>query len=218
MEYITEPTNVNKLYPTLPPSAPDGEIHIVEGTAHTYRLQKITEIQHEIEHEREKRYMLSKKYHRAVKAISAVDDSLVVATMGLGVAGIGVLSTIVAAPIAVAMEAAALGAGLLTVVGGQVNKKLAMKAEKHEKIKTLADAKLNTISDHVSRALKDDMISDEEYSLILHELEKFNSMKEEIRSKIKVVIDEQTKETLINKGREDALQSFRKKLENFSKN
>jgi hypothetical protein len=46
-----------------------------------------------------------------------------------------------------------------------------MKAEKHKKIKTLADAKLNTISDHISKALKDDVVSGEEYSLILSELE-----------------------------------------------
>ena len=63
--------------------------------------------------------------------------------------------------------------------------------EKHEKIKTLAEVKLNTISDYVSKALEDDYISDEEYSLILNELVKFNEMKEEIRSKIKVSKDEE---------------------------
>jgi hypothetical protein len=83
-----------------------------------------------------------------------------------------------------------------------------MKAEKHEKIKTLTEAKLNTISDHISKALKDDMISDEEYSLILDELEKFYSMKEEIRSKIKTGIAEQTKQSLINQGREEAIKNF----------
>jgi hypothetical protein len=108
-----------KLYPTLPSAsvAPVGEIHIVEISAHAYRLQKICEIQQELEREREKRLMLSKKYHRSVKIISAVDDSLVVATMGLGVAGIGVLSTIIAAPIAIAMEASALAAGVLSIIG-----------------------------------------------------------------------------------------------------
>ena len=207
MEY--KETVINKVYPTLP-SAPE--------SAHVYRLQKISEIQREIERERDKRMMLSKKYHRGVKVIDAVDDSLVVATMGLGGVGIAVLSTIVSAPIAIAMEAGALVAGLLSMIGGQVNKKLATKAEKHEKIKTLADAKLNTISDHISKALADDVVSDEEYSLILGELGKFNSMKEEIRSKIRLTIDEQTKESLIQKGRDEALASFIKKFDTFSKN
>ena len=195
------------LYPTLP-TAPEEDVIIVDGTAHSYRLQKISEIQNNIEKERDKRAALSKKYHRSVNIIRLADEILIGATLGLGVAGIGILSTIIAAPIAIAMEGTAIGAGVLSIIGGQVNKKHVLKAEKHEKIKTLADAKLNTISDHISKALKDNMISDEEYSLILSELEKFSTMKEEIRSKIKIGIDEETKQSLINQGREDAIKSF----------
>ena len=61
--------------------------------------------------------------------------------MGLGAAGIGVLSTIIAAPIAIIMESTALGCGFLSIIGGVVNKKLIAKSEKHEKIKVLAEAK-----------------------------------------------------------------------------
>ena len=64
-------------------------------------------------------------------------------------------------------------------------------------------------------------MTDEEYSLILSELEKFNSMKEEIRSKIKIGIDEQTKQSLINQGREETIKSFQnmfgKSRESFRK-
>jgi hypothetical protein len=211
-----------KLYPTLPvASAPEGEVHIVEGTAQTYRLQKINEIQREIAVDRNKRANLSKKYHRAVRVIAGIDSALVVCSMGLGAAGIGVLSTIIAAPAVIAMEGAALFTGFLSIIGSQTNKKLMMKAEKHEKIKTLADAKLNTISDLISKALTDDQISDEEYSLVLSELGKFNLMKEEIRYKIRVGIDEETKQSFIAKGREDAIASFQnmfgKSQESFRK-
>ncbi|KAH3785021.1 hypothetical protein DPMN_163104 [Dreissena polymorpha] len=103
------------------------------------------------------------------------------------------------------MEGAALGLGLLSIVGGQTNKKLSMKSEEHERIKTLADAKLNTISDLLSKTLADDPISNEEYSLILSELDKFNQMKEEIRSKIRVGKDKETKQSHIAKGRKDAI-------------
>ena len=202
----------HNVYPSLPATAPGGE---------SYRLQKINEIQKEIAIERDKRANLSENYYRAVKVIAVVDAALVVSSMGLGAAGIGVLSTIIAAPVAIVMESVALGTLLLSMVGGQTNKKLTMKAEKHEKIKTLADAKLNTISDHISKALVDDRISDEEYSLILSELDKFNQMREEIRSKIRVGIDEETKQSLIAKGREDAISSFQnmfgKSRESFRK-
>ena len=79
----------SKLYPTLPTaSAPEGEVIIAEGTAQSYRLQKINEIQKEIAAERDKRANLSKKYHRAVKVISGVENALILTSMGLGVAGI----------------------------------------------------------------------------------------------------------------------------------
>ena len=84
-----------------------------------------------------------------------------------------------------------VGAGVFSAVGRVVNRKLSLKAEKHKRIKTLAEAKLNMISDYVSKALEDDYISDDEYSLILNELTKFNEMKEEIRSEIKVSIDKE---------------------------
>ena len=197
------------LYPQLNPSAPEVAT-LMGGGGHTYRLQKIDDIQKTIKQEREKRDKLSKKYHRFMKIITGVDTALGVIAAGLGVAGIGVLSTIVAAPIALPMEGAALGLGLLAVIGAQTHAKLALKAEKHEKIKTLADAKLNTISDHISKALMDNTISEDEYALILGELEKFNIMKEEISLKIKTAIDEKTKQSFIDKGREEAMESFKK--------
>ena len=46
---------------------------------------------------------------------------------------------------------------------------------------------------------------DEEYCLVLSELEKFKSTKEDLRSKMKTGIDEVTKQSLIDKEREDAM-------------
>src|ERR1043165_8254498 len=101
------------------------------------------------------------------------------------------------------LQGVAVGAGVFSVIGPVINRKFTLKAEKHEKIKTLAEAKLNTISDYISNALEDDHISDEEYSLILNELVKFNEMKEEIRSKIKVSINEEAE------NRETMIESFK---------
>ena len=207
------------IYPVLPsvptedtlPSARFGTNLSESASAtsgHVYRLQKISKIQKEIENERGRRNKLSKKYHRAVRIISTVDSVLLGSTITLGAVGIGFLTTIIAAPVVIACEGIALGAGLLSVIGGQVNKKLILKAEKHEKIKVLADSKLNTIDDYTSKALIDGDISDEEFKLILNELEKFQVMLEQIRTKVRGQIDEQTKESLINQGREEAIKSF----------
>lgn len=208
-EYVTQPQPSQEgmsLYPNLEQAtAPPSEIG---DEGHAFRLVKIDKIQKEIDIEREKRKTLSKKYHKVIKAVRAVDDFLVVCTMGLGVAGIGVLSTIIAAPVAIGMEAAALGAGLLSIVGSNVTKRLILKAEKHDKIMTIAETKLNTINDYVSRSLMDNYVSEDEYTMILNELEKFNTMREETRSKIRVGLDEATKQSLINQGKEETMKNF----------
>src|SRR5688572_7016060 len=163
----------------------------VDGGAHAYRLSKITEIQKDIETERDKRAVLNVKYCKGVRIINVVDGISALIALGSTASAIAVMSTIVAAPVAMALQAVAVGAGVFSAIGRVVNRKFTLKAKKHKQIKTLAEAKLNTISDYVSKALEDGYISDEEYSLVLNELGKFNEMKEEIRSKIKVSKDEE---------------------------
>ena len=53
----------------------------------------------------------------------------------------------------------------------------------------LAVSALNTISSHILKALSDDAISDEEYSVILLEFEKFTRIKEDLRIKSKTNLE-----------------------------
>ena len=102
---------------------------------------------------------------------------------------VGLLSTIVTAPAVIEMEAVSIVMGLLRVVENHANKKLSLKIEKHEKIVVLAVSSLNTISSLISKALSDDSISDEEYSLILLEFETITRMKEDLRIKSKTSLE-----------------------------
>ena len=154
----------------------------MEESAHAYRLQKINDIQKDIEKERDKRVALSRRYQRGVNIVDVINSALVL-TGVFGASGIAVLYTIIAAPIAASLGGFALATAPLIFVGTQVAKKLSLKREKHEKIKTLAEAKLSTINDLISKALNDGYISDGEFSLIISELEKFNDKKEEITKK-----------------------------------
>src|ERR1043165_4224553 len=162
----------------------------VDGSAQAYRLGKITEIQTQLERERDNRAGLNAKYRKGVRFINVVDGISALVVLGTTASAIAVLSTIVAAPIAMVLQGLGIGAGVFGVIGRVVGRKFTTKAEKHEKIKTLAETKLSTISEYISKALEDGGISDDEYCLILHEFEKYNEMKEEIRSKIKVGVDE----------------------------
>ena len=78
---------------------------------------------------------------------------------------------------------------LLRLVGNQAIRKIPLKIEKHEKIAMLAVSALNTISRLISKALLDDSISNEEYSLILLEFETFTQKKEDIREKCKTSLE-----------------------------
>ena len=178
-----------------------------DGSAHVYRLGKIAEIQKELERERDKRASLNEKYRKGVRFINVIDYISSLVAMGSTASAIAVLSTIVAAPVAVALQAVGVGAGVFGVIGRVISRKLTLKVEKHEKIKTLAEAKLNTISYYVSKALEDDNISDEEYSLILNELERFNEMKKEIRSEMNVSKEDEAE------NREAIAESFKSAFE-----
>ena len=73
-----------------------------------------------------------------------IDSCLGVTAMGLGITGVSLLSTIVAAPAVIGMEAVSIVMGLLRVAGNRAIKKMSLKIEKHEKIAMLAVSTLNT--------------------------------------------------------------------------
>ena len=58
-----------------------------------------------------------------------------VTAIGLGITGVGLLSTIVAAPAVFGMEAVTIVMGLLQVVGNHAIKKMLLKIEKQKKLR-----------------------------------------------------------------------------------
>ena len=139
--------------------------------------------------------------------------SALLGAVGLGTAGIVLLTTIVATPIVMVMEGVALAAGGLSAASNLIcDKVLANKTKKHIQIQMLAESKLNTVNDHISKALKYGFISDDEFTLILSELDKFYTMRDEIRNKITSKIDEETKESLIKQGKDIATEEYQNML------
>ena len=138
---------------------------------------------------RDKRNELSTKFNRRVNIVNVIDNCLGVTAIGLGITGVDLLSTIVAAPAVMGMEAVTIIMGLHRVVGNRAIKKMSLKIEKPENIAMLAVSALNTISSLISKALSDDSISDEEYSLILLEFEMFTRMIEDLRIKSKTSLE-----------------------------
>ena len=208
-----------KIYPTLPniresPSAPAIELNEMgNDQGHSYRLKVITDVQKYLEEEITKRENFNKRYFRISRVINSVDSVLISISLGAGITGAVLLSTVVAAAVVLGLEISAGAIGLISLIGNVVSKKTAIKAEKHLKIKMLASAKLDTIKTHVSKALVDDHISNDEFNLIMEELNKYKVMKEEIRSNSKNKIKKEEEESLIEQGRQEARESFRKLTE-----
>ena len=148
-------------------------------TGDNHRLQHVAEVRSRLEKERDFRASLYKKYRRGANAVDGLDTTLSVASAGLAASGVGLLSTIIAAPVAVGLQAGGIVCGLLGAGGKFIGQRLHVKARKHDP--GPAGSKLNTIADRISTALTDDKISKEEFRLILSELDKYDQMKAEIR-------------------------------------
>jgi hypothetical protein len=210
-------TDQPTMYPSLEPlnaSAPNAYDNLPEGcnaggeTAHAFRLHKINKILKILEAERDKRSSLAKKYQLCINILTGLSYGCEAAAIGLGMAGVALLTTVITAPVVIAMEAVALRTGATSIVFNLVcDKVLSIKARKHIRLMMLAESKMNTISDHISKALKDNHVSDDEFSLIMSQLTKFNQMKDEIRTKTK--IDDETKQSLIKQGKEQAVEQFK---------
>ena len=162
-----------KIYPELPtireqPTAPNVINGGSDDRGHSYRLKIIREIQAFLEEEINKRGAFSKKYFRIVSLISV--------TVGAEGTAAVLLSTGVGAPFALALGISGAVTGAVSILGSIFSKKATTKAEKHLQIKTLATAKLDTIASHISKALTDDFISDEEFKLIMEEMNKYKAL------------------------------------------
>ena len=175
--------------------------------------QVISDVQKFLEEEISKREAFSKKYFRIAKIVSNVDSVLIGITICAEGAGAILLATGVAAPIALGLGISGVATGAISLLGNIAVKKTTLKAEKHLKIMMAASAKLDTIASHISKVLIDDHISDEEFKLIMEELNKYIAMKEEIRNNTKKKLKEEEKESLIEIGRQEARESFRKLVE-----
>ena len=208
--------NSPSIYPVL--EGPQDDQVLVATEQKTCWLQHISRLQRQLEEERDLRAALYKKYHRGVNVLDGIDTTLITVSMGLGVGGVGLLSTIVAAPVVLGLEAGSLVCGILAVASKYVGRRLATKAKKHDEIRVLANSKLNTVADHVSTALKDGEISDQEFRLVLDEWAKYSGMRDEIRAGARkthatVALDTATKNELLQRGRTEARLSFMRKLQ-----
>ena len=192
---------------------------ITQINAEDFRLKKISDLQTELTNEAEHYKQVAKKYKRthSMAHISAVglgslSAGLSSATLATALTGFG----IVASP---ALAGVAAVFGLFSAGFTVVNKRLERKVTKHEKIYTLALAKLNSVSELVSKALADKRISDSEFTIILRKVQKYHELKAAIRDGVKKTENKETQtqppdlDKLKGELRKEIKQEFQKKID-----
>ena len=206
------------------PSAPDlyPELTLKEIEEHpplhsledgqNYRLQKISEIERVLIRESEIRKSLYKKYKRGINITDGVDTVLISSSVIL--AGVGI-----AIPVLLPLQIAAAVCGSVGVCIKLIRRRLTTKSNKHFKIKTIADSKLNSIKDLISKSLTDGKINENEFKLILDELEKYNNLKENILLKNetkqpKTILNDDERKKLIEETENRVRNEIKKKIEN----
>ena len=207
-----------KIYPELPtireqPTAPNVVNGGSDDRGHSYRLKIIREIQEFLEKEFKQREAFNKKYLRIAKIINMVDNGLITITLGAEGTSAVLLATGVISPFALALGIGGVVTGAISLIGNFFCRKITLKAMKHKEIRALAAGNLKLIASHISKALTDDFISNEEFNLILEVIEKYKEMKEEIRNNTKKKLKTEEEESLIEKGRQEARESFRRLVE-----
>ena len=211
----------DKIYPKLPTIRENPSAPVVNGGAddrgHSYRLKIIREVQEFLEKELKQREDLNKKYLRIARVINTVDNGLITVTLGVEGVGGALLLTGVGVPFAAALAIGGVVTGALSLIGNFFCRKTTLKAMKHKEIRALAAGNLKLIASHISKALMDNFISNEEFNLILEVLEKYKETKEEIRNNTKKKLKKEEEESLIEKGRQEAKASFRKFVEKDNK-
>ena len=91
-------------------------------------------------------------------------------------------TSVVGAPVGIASASFTLIFSLTTAIVKKLLNTTRNKKEKHDKIFMLAKSKLNNIETLISQALIGMKISHEEYIAILKEKDKYEKMKEDLRS------------------------------------
>ena len=146
------------------------------------RLNKITKIENYFHQEINQRKSCSKKLSKYVTAFDYIDKVLIAVSATSGGVSITSFTSVVGAPVGIASASFTLIFSLTTGIVKKLLNITRNKKKKHDKIFMLAKSKLNSIKTLISQALIDMEISHEEFVSIFKQKDKYEKMKENLRS------------------------------------
>ena len=147
-----------------------------------FRLDKISKIENYFMEEINQRKSCSQKLNKYVTTFDYIDKTLIVLSATTGGVSIISFTSIIGAPVGIASASFTLIFSLTTGIVEKLLNITREKKKKHDKILMLAKSKLNSIETLISQALIDLDISHEEFIRILKEKDKYERMKENLRT------------------------------------
>ena len=159
------------------------KINLSEQTK--FRLSEIIGTENCFHQEINQRKSYSKKLSKYITAFDYIDKVLIV--LSATSCGVSIISftSIVGAPVRIASASFTLIFSLATGIVKKLLNITKNKKKKHDKILMFAKSKLNSIQAGISQALIDMEISHKESITILNEKEKYEKMKDNLRSENK---------------------------------
>ena len=201
---------VKKSEPSAPPAYPNlDEVQHVqdskeEDEGKTFRLKRMSDIREFLEKELETRGSYRRRYKSAYNTAICLNAGAGLTSVGSSVVAAATAATGVGIIASVPLGFTAVATGVLSGVSAGISKILLKKVEKHQQIKLIAAAKLSSVNGLVSRALQDGHISNEEFQIILQEMESYRDHKSQIRHRTISEVRELTVEKE-NEIREESL-------------
>ena len=145
-------------------------------------LGEISKIENYFHEKINQRRSCSKKLSKYVAVFDYIDKILIVLSAATGGVRICSFTSVVGAPVEIASATFTLIFSLITGIVKKLLSTVRNKKKKHDKIFMLAKSKLKSIETLISQALIDMEISHEWYIAILKEEDKYEKMKESLRS------------------------------------
>ena len=147
-----------------------------------FQLSETIGIENYFYQEISQRKSCSKKLNKYVETFDYMDKILIV--LSATSSGVPIISftSIIEAQVVIASANLLLIFSLTTGIIKKLLNITINKRKKHDKILKLAKSKLNSVETLISQALIDLDISDEEFIIILKEKDKYEKMKENLRS------------------------------------
>ena len=157
---MSDPYNTEKLYPVIE------ERTSSPSTGHEYRLKSCKEIKRVIEEDVRRYSSTLKKYTRSRNICSHLTGVTTGASVVLSASGVGTGITVVGIPIAIALGALGGFCAMLGLGFGLASKSMSKKVGKHVDNVARAKATINAIDCAISKAMRDNVISDEEFRIV----------------------------------------------------